>query len=79
MPARVRKPGARQLAAPPEADELPRRRTEVRLAGRATQLLFLQGFLQLWGWTRTWREFEELLQELQERKDSSMGKVLTLN
>lgn len=77
MPACVREPGARQLAALPEADELARRRTEVSLLGRATQLPFLQGLPQLWGWTRTQRELEALLQEIQERKDSLLGKVLT--
>lgn len=71
--------GARQLATLPEADELARRRAEVSLPGRATQLQFLQGFPQLWGWTRNWREFEALLQEIQERKDSLLGKVLTLD
>lgn len=79
MPACVREPGARQLAAPPEADELARSRTEVRLAGGATQIPSLQGFPQLWDWTRTWREFEAFLQEIQERKDSLLGKVLTFD
>lgn len=79
MPARVREPSARQLAAPAEADELAWRRTEVRLAGRAAQLPFLQGFLQSWGWARTWRGFRVPLQEIQERKDSLTGKVLTLD